>query len=187
VELEREAASGGVFREQARHSLNELDSSPARRNSDILGVFRRAAASIAPRQNGSLSRLARPASPSPGAAPPGASQSKPRNVYEAAAPPVPKKIFWEPSCPVCMGTLLQPPSTVPMPSALEPGFLACGHLLCEECFVGTSSRQELLDANGRLRCPVCREPSTHRWHSLLAKPGDAKTDGSGWRARGVNL
>jgi len=95
-------------------------------------------------------------------------------------PLVPDQIFWEGTCPVCMGNFLEYPSSAVTVNLLEPGFLRCGHLVCETCFLALGLRLELTDANGFVRCPTCRASSSHHWQSCLATARDGQLDDRNW-------
>ena len=94
--------------------------------------------------------------------------------YADGAVLLPTTIYWDKACSVCMGEFLQHPQTVHSvhSQVVDPGFLSCGHLMCEECFVALNAREELTDRLGHVRCPQCRTFTSHRWQCLLDKTSD---------------
>lgn len=101
----------------------------------------------------------------------------------SSASAVPDKIpplYWDQQCCVCQGEFLQPSATAAEAGEVLPGFLACGHLTCKDCFDAIRQHPQLMNSHGHARCPVCRKFSDYAWQPLVVSEGSGKSAKCTW-------
>lgn len=78
---------------------------------------------------------------------------KPKLIYEN-----------EDKCPICFGEFKKNLEDINI-DKVTPGYLSCGHILCEICYNEMKKHTQLTNYNGDIKCMSCRNTSTY-WKSL---------------------
>lgn len=79
----------------------------------------------------------------------------------------PKIIYTdENNCPICFGEFIKSKESISSENLLIPGYLSCGHLLCETCYNEMKSHYQLRNTEGAIKCMSCRNYSKY-WKALF--------------------